>query len=79
MALQKRRGLDFLFIQQRDLCAALKEKCCFHADHCRVVEESMAEVRKGLAKKGLAKENKHKTGSNQAELASTWPLATMKQ
>lgn len=46
VAMQNRRGLNLLFLQQGGLCKALREECCFYVDTSGKVIQNLNDIRK---------------------------------
>ena len=57
VALQNRRGLDLLFLQQGGLCAALGEDCCLYANHSGLIRENIRTLTKRLKEREGEDEN----------------------
>lgn len=48
VALENRRGLDIVFLQEGGVCAALGEDCCFYANHSGIIREGIKVLTKRL-------------------------------
>lgn len=72
VALQNRRGLDLLLLQQGGLCAALGEQCCFYANHSGIIRENI----KILTKRLKDREQEEENSSWYASLCKTSPWLT---
>ena len=46
--LQNRRNMELLFMKQWGIWRAVVEKCCFYANHSRIVRRILGEIRKDI-------------------------------
>ncbi|KAM5290815.1 endogenous retrovirus group S71 member 1 Env polyprotein-like [Glossophaga mutica] len=72
VALQNRRGLDLVFLQQGGVCAALGEDCCFYANHSGIIRESIRVLTRRLKER----EQENESSSWYTSLYKTSPWLT---
>ncbi|XP_014406000.1 PREDICTED: syncytin-1-like [Myotis brandtii] len=51
VVLQNRRGLDLLTAEQRGICLALQERCCFYANKSGIVRDKIKKLQEDLVKR----------------------------